>query len=462
MRVHRRADVVRGAAVFHRQHHLAQQLAHVRADHVAAEHFVGAGVGHELHKAVCRAHGARATVRTERILAHLVRDSRRLDLGLRQAADRDFRPGVHHARHVLVVHVGLLPRDHFGGDHPLFLRLVREELSAHGVADREDVREVGTHLVVHEHFAARAELESECLGIDAGERRAAADRDEHIVRAEGAGRAVLLGADHHARAIPVPARHARAGVQLEPLLGEDARGFLRDVVVAAGEDRRRELEHGDHRSQATPDGAELEADHAATDHDEMLGHLRDPERTDVREDPLLVEGEVGQFHRHGAGGDDDVLRLVRDRRAVERSHIHHIVPLERAEALGPGDLVLLEEELDPLGVRGDDLLFALHHAREVEREPGKLDAVVGRVDAGELVVLGGAEERLGRDAPDIHAGAAQRLVEFDADDGEAQLGGADRGDVAAGSAADDKDVGSECRVGQESSGVRRSFRKERG
>src|ERR1051325_442703 len=50
------------------------------------------------------------------------------------------------------------------------------------------------------------------------------------------------------------------------------------------------------------------------------------------------------------------------------------------------------------------------------------------------------EERLGRDAPDVHAGAAERLVHLDADDVESELRRADRSDVTAGPATDHDDV----------------------
>ncbi|MNC88252.1 hypothetical protein D3C83_40510 [compost metagenome] len=72
------------------------------------------------------------------------------------------------------------------------------------------------------------------------------------------------------------AGHLGAGVQLEALLREDPGRFLHDVAIVAGEDRRHELDDGDHRAEAAPDGAEFEADDAAADHDEVLGHLGEP------------------------------------------------------------------------------------------------------------------------------------------------------------------------------------------
>ena len=57
-----------------------------------------------------------------------------------------------------------------------------------------------------------------------------------------------------------------------------------------------------------------------------------------------------------------------------------------------------------------------------------------------LEQLGGVEQRLGRDAADVEAGAAERLAAFGAGGLEAELRGADRGDIAAGAGADHQDV----------------------
>src|SRR6516225_11528762 len=51
-----------------------------------------------------------------------------------------------------------------------------------------------------------------------------------------------------------------------------------------------------------------------------------------------------------------------------------------------------------------------------------------------------SEERLARDAADVHARAAERLVALHAHDALPELRGADRGDIAARPAADDEHV----------------------
>ncbi len=90
----------------------------------------------------------------------------------------------------------------------------------------------------------------------------------------------------------------------------------------------------------------------------------------------------------------------------------------------------------------DDAGATLLHGGEVELELVHLDAEVAEFVAGALVKLGGFEQRLGRDAARIETGAAEGVLVLAvlpvvyAGGLESVLRGADRGHVAAGSAAD--------------------------
>jgi hypothetical protein len=67
------------------------------------------------------------------------------------------------------------------------------------------------------------------------------------------------------------------------------------------------------------------------------------------------------------------------------------------------DLVLLEEVEDAVVVLRDDPLLARQHLRHVDGEAVDLDAVIRERVSGMLEVLGGLQERLGRDAADVGA-----------------------------------------------------------
>ena len=103
-----------------------------------------------------------------------------------------------------------------------------------------------------------------------------------------------------------------------------------------------------------------------------------------------------------------------------------------------GDLVLLHQEVDAL----DDALADLAAAgvgRAVRHRRLALDAELVALVGQRVGELGVLEERLGGDAADVEADPAPVLLLHDGDR-LAQLGGADRGDVATGAGAEDQDI----------------------
>src|SRR6185369_13183732 len=87
-------------------------------------------------------------------------------------------------------------------------------------------------------------------------------------------------------------------------------------------------------------------------------------------------------------------------------YAHAVLAGELRRTLDPGDLVLLEEELDTLGVLRADGARALHRDAEVELHLAGRDAELGSL----LQLLGDVgrfEQRLGGDAPPDDARAAE-------------------------------------------------------
>ena len=115
--------------------------------------------------------------------------------------------------------------------------------------------------------------------------------------------------------------------------------------------------------------------------------------------------------------------------------------LEAAVALHPLDAVRLEEAGDALRHLLDDARLPLVRGAEVELRLGRrCTPSFAKLLVGLVQEVRGLHPRLRRDAPDAQAGAAELGLLLDARDLRAQLGGADRGGVAAGPAAQDCDV----------------------
>ena len=154
---------------------------------------------------------------------------------------------------------------------------------------------------------------------------------------------------------------------------------------------------------------------------------------------MLLPSDLGERQLAGprAGGDDDVLGGQLGLLAVG-GHRHLARRGDRALAHVHRDLVLLHQVRDALvellghaAAAGDDLgEVRLHLAGDQAEAVGVAHMVQH---------LARAEQRLGRDAAPVEADAAKVLA-LDDRGLEAELRGADRGDIAAGPGAEDDEV----------------------
>jgi hypothetical protein len=199
-----------------------------------------------------------------------------------------------------------------------------------------------------------------------------------------------------------------------------------------------EFDEGDLAAEALVDAGKFDADGAGAEHDEVVGDGGQVEQFVAGEGVFAVDFVAGDAAGVGAGGEDDVAGLqgrlagvAFDDDAVGRG--------DAAPAVEGLDLVLLEQEGDAAGVLLHDFVFAFEDFGDVDAHVAEHDAEVGGV-AGVVGELGRFEQGFGGDAAAEQAGAAEAAVFFDDRGLESELPGADGGDVAAGSAADDDHV----------------------
>jgi hypothetical protein len=139
--------------------------------------------------------------------------------------------------------------------------------------------------------------------------------------------------------------------------------------------------------------------------------------------------------RHAAGlrpRRDDHFLARRNRLFLSVGHFDLALAGETPGAFDPVNLVLLEQQLDAAGQAFDDLVLARLHLTHVDadrrladREPPLLPVLR---DLQRVCML---EERLGRNAAPIEAGAAKHRCTLDDRRAQAELRGADRRHVAA-------------------------------
>ena len=120
-----------------------------------------------------------------------------LGLGLRlgDADPGDFRVGIGDRGDRLGVERGFVAAGDFRRDLALVRRLVGEHRLADDVADGEDVRHVGAHLLVDRDEAALVDRDARRLGADRRAVGPAPDRDQHRVEHFGLRAALALEGD---------------------------------------------------------------------------------------------------------------------------------------------------------------------------------------------------------------------------------------------------------------------------
>ena len=148
----------------------------------------------------------------------------------------------------------------------------------------------------------------------------------------------------------------------------------------------------------------------------------------------------GHAARLRAGRDDDLLARG-ERLLLPLGDLDLALAGQPSAALDPVDLVLLEQQLDAAGEALDDLVLAGVHLGHVDADGGLADRQAPLLpvlrDLQRVRVL---EQRLGRNAAPVQAGAAEHRRALDDRGLQAELRGADRGHVAAGARADHYDV----------------------
>src|SRR4029079_14665482 len=351
-------------------------------------------------------------------------------------------------------------RDGVDRGEALMAGRVGEPKPADDVSDGVDVWLLGPHPAV--------DLDHPAIGLDLGRLETdvldvggAAGGHEHQLGAE-LGWFLALWADHQADAVVVGGHgcgvESRVGHDGHPALGEVALDDLADVDVIERDDLGQVLDQGHLRAQVVEHAGELAADRARADDDDVLRqgiHLQDVVAGD---DPNPVRGQTGQRLHAGTRGEDDVGRVQGALATAARGPvIAGLADLDLARAVepaatwDPGDLVLVDERLEPGPQAFDDGVAPGGHRRVVDRRlTGEDQAVVlGVVDPVREVRR--FEERLGRDATAMEARATD-LVVVDEGDLEPELTGAEGRRVTAGPRAEHDEI--EVVGGSDSHGIK--------
>ena len=330
----------------------------------------------------------------------------------------------------------MLTSEIFSDRHAFFLGLVREHWTGDDIADGIDTRQVSLEVAINDDPTTFIELQARFLGTQAGRVSLAAHGDENLIGGKFEGLAVAFGGQGGTTRGLLDARNLGAQLEFNPLFLKSTLRGLGDVrVIGRSADGRQHLDDGDLRAETGPDGTELKADGAGTDDDHLFGDGLQRDAVVGRDNGFSVELHEWQFDRHGTRSDEDVLCF--ESTIASRTADENFTRLsETTETAHNLNVTLLEEGADAHVQLGDNLVFIREHRRDIESDLLGTNQAVLLAVAGVLVDFGGMEERLGRNAADIEAGAAEGVVLFHESHLETELAGLDGGDIATGTGTD--------------------------
>ncbi len=219
------------------------------------------------------------------------------------------------------------------------------------------------------------------------------------------------------------------------------------VAVLERHDRRQVLEERHLDPVVVEHRGELGADGAGPDDDDARRQVDHLQHVVGRQDPDAVGRDPRQALDAAPGGEDHVGRLqdplaARPGRAVlaVQRDAHLARPVEAPAPGNPLDLVLADQRLQAGPHPADDLVAARRDGRVVEGHvAGDQHPELAALAGDAVVEVRRFQERLRRDAAPMEARPAD-LVLVDQSHAQAQLGGPERGRVAAGPGTEDDEV----------------------
>src|SRR5689334_6447791 len=406
---------------FHGQNAFPDQLVSFRTNDMDAQDFAILGVGDDFDEAVVLPQDAGLAVGGEGEFAYSEVVTRRARLRLREPDAADTRLRISGSRDAVLIHrshrlaCDVRDRHHaFGRGHMGKLRRAR-----HNIADGVNARLAGALKLVHFNETP-VELHTRAFEADVIRVRLAPDGNQQSLRFHGFILAVRQSrCEAHAGISSLDVAHLGAGFDANAALLEVALQILRDVLVFHRHNARQHLKHTDVRTEAVEAGCELDTYGARAQDRQRFRDVVQIQNFDIGEDALGIRLQSGEHARLRAGSQHDVLEFD-DLRARVGGDFQLSGARQTAVALDHVHLVFLHQELDALGVLGDDLVLALEDQRKIQTRILTTDAVFNGV-LEMLPNIRRTQERFGWNAAYMQAAAAQFRVFFNDRDLQAIL-----------------------------------------
>ncbi len=238
---------------------------------------------------------------------------------------------------------------------------VGEARAVNEVADAVDAGQVRLHALVDTHAPAIKVQPLLDQVFQAGRVGLAADCHQHVLAGEGL--LALLTAGRHLLLLTLIGDRLdlRVGDDGDAALAQDAHEQLAHLLVDGGEDVGQHFHDGDSGAEGVEHAGQLEADDAAAHADNALRHLLQVPAGVAVDDVAAIDAGPGGHERHGAGGEDDLVRAELLLRAVVFRDGDGVVGVDGSLAVEDIDVIALHENahaaghaLDHFVLEGDD------------------------------------------------------------------------------------------------------------
>ena len=163
-------------------------------------------------------------------------------------------------------------------------------------------------------------------------------------------------------------------MELEPLFLQQFLESLGNVLIEHRGDAREKLDHRHLRAQPRPDRAKLQPDRAAANHDHRLRRLAKRDCVVAAQHRFAVELEERQAAYGATGGDEDALGF-KCSPGLSPSDLNLAGIDDATGAAHVLDAVFVHQVIDAPCHLAYDAVLALHHRRDIKRQPLRLDTM---------------------------------------------------------------------------------------
>lgn len=303
----------------------------------------------------------------------------------------------------------MLPGQLLQQRNAFFGRLVRQ----HGAADDVDALDARAETFVHEDLTIRIGPDATCIKPQTLGVGPPPDCDQDAIRRQRLTGIVGGGFDFEGDMILLQpgSENLLTEAEFEAFALKGLVQLGRQLPVHVGRDAVEVLDDRHFRAEPPPDGTQHQVDVASTNHDQVIRHPVERQRSRGRDDPPLVNLDSRQRGAVRPCRDDDAAALhPADLGPSAERHLDRLGIDQPASTDQARHAVLLEEVVNSLAQIIDDRFLVPQQPTQVDTQFLEQDAVLAELVLGSGITLAGFQQGLSRPLKYLERTSARRLT----------------------------------------------------